>query len=197
MSRGALPLSLAWSHPAEHSDERTSAMGRRRTLHWCQPWVESGHSGYHLAMTKFGSVPRENDKSGQQPEGYATATVHLGEHTETVAFWLKLWSPADYMQHWQESAAAMLGGQSPALFCTDYAPISCSCFVGWPADDGFLFEEWVIKHEDLPRECLASPTRAPVADPGKDASHFPVATADVEMLVGPRSSCPLWVESGH
>src|SRR4051794_14387333 len=153
-----------------------SAMGGKQTFF-----------SYQSAMTKFGFVPCENDDSGQQPIGYATATVHLGEHTETVAFWPNVWSAGDYVQHWQETAAAMFGGQSPALFCTDYAPISCSCFVGWRTRDGFVFEEWVIKHEDLSREGRRLTYTGRGHGPRECASHFPVAAADVEMLVGPRS----------
>lgn len=105
-------------------------------------------------MGKFGFEPHAMAKSRDAPAGYATATVYLGGHSETVDFRPTLWSPADYVQHWHLAASALLGGEAQVLFCTDYDTVSCSCFVGWSDDTGFVYEEWVIKHRNLSGEGL-------------------------------------------
>ena len=80
----------------------------------------------------------------------------------------------------------MLSGEAPVLFCTDYASVSCSCFVGWPEDDGFVFEEWVIKHENLARKGLRLSWASAGSQPSADGSHFYVPAADVEAFVRTR-----------
>jgi hypothetical protein len=138
-------------------------------------------------MRKFGFEARDAVDARQAPEGYATATVYLGEHRETVDFCTKLWSPADYVQHWHEAAEALFGGEAPVLFCTDYEPINCSCFVGWPNDGGFVFEEWVIRHENIIRDGLRLSYAGPDAQPNADASHFHVPKTDIEAFIRTRS----------
>jgi hypothetical protein len=147
-------------------------------------WVESGHSSaMNRLVGKFGFEVIDTGDTRQPPEGYATATVYLGEHWETLNFWLKLWSPADYVRHWHEAAEALLDGEAPVLFCTDYTTIICSCFVGWPDDGGFVFEEWAIKHENLNREGLRLSYVRSDGHPHADVSHFHVPTDYVEAFV--------------
>ena len=150
--------------------------------------VESGHSSAISGlMGKFGFETNSADDTRRVPEGYATATVYLGEHWETLNFCIRQWSAADYVRHWHEAAEALLNGEALVLFCTDYASETCSCFVGWPDDGGFVFEEWVIKHENLTSEGLRIRYAGADGHPSADASHFPVPTGDVEAFV--RSRC--------
>jgi len=132
-------------------------------------------------MGKFGFEPVLND-TADEAEGYMGVRVHLGDHAETFASWAKLWSLDHYLQHWHEAAAALLAGDECVLFCTDYATTSCSCFVGWSDSDGFVFEEWVIKHEDISRDGFRLKYLGEGGDPTANASRFRVSKADVETF---------------
>ncbi len=134
-------------------------------------------------MGKFGFEPHAAARSPGAPAAYATATVYLGDHSETVDFRQTRWSPADYVQHWHLAASALFDGEAQVLFCTDYDTVSCSCFVGWPDDNGFVFEEWVIKHRSLSGEGLRLIYVGEHTQPSADASHFHVPTGDLKAFV--------------
>jgi hypothetical protein len=79
------------------------------------------------------------------PAGYFAGTVALGDQTETVCMGAELWSPEDYLAHWKEAATAILDGDEPELFCSDYGPEGCTCFVAWREGLNAVFEEWVLR----------------------------------------------------
>lgn len=133
-------------------------------------------------MTAFG-LSLGSSSSLPVPAGYFAGSVILGDHIETVFMSAELWSPEDYIVHWKEAAAALLGGQKPVLFCTDYGTVSCSCFVGWPQEDGFVFEEWIIKHENLATEGRRLSYVGADDEPTAHASRFHVLADDVEASV--------------
>ena len=138
-------------------------------------------------MSRFGSQSCAKGTSSQAPTGYEKATVHLGAHRETVSFCVEHWSAQKYVQHWKESAASLLSGQVPTLFCTDYTSTNCSCFVGWRDGDGFVFEEWVINTRDLAQEGLRLIYTGPIDQPYSNASHFHVSAAEVHAFVSKRT----------
>jgi hypothetical protein len=147
-------------------------------------WVVFGRSlVIDLDMGKFGFEPHAPAKLRDAPAGYATATVYLGEHSETANFRSTLWSPADYVQHWHQAASALLRGEAQVLFCTDYDTVSCLCFVGWTGDNGFVFEEWVIKRRNLSGEGLRLGYIGEHTQPSADVSHFHVPAADLKAFV--------------
>jgi len=134
-------------------------------------------------MGRFGFSPQPPDLSAELPAGYIPADVHLGEHVEGVFCSLEVWQADQYVEHWRCAAKALLAGETPVLFCTDYAEDGCSCFVGWSRSGKFLFEEWLLKPDAVVRTNLILRLRDESAEPNVGASHFHVEAADVKTWV--------------
>lgn len=96
-------------------------------------------------MSRFGFFPDEGEGgSVSVPQGYASATVHLGDTTETVFFSLAIWNTGDYVDHWRHGAAKCLREGEAFLFCTDLTKQNASVFAAFPEGEGYTLEEWLI-----------------------------------------------------
>ncbi len=100
-------------------------------------------------MNTFGFFPGEPATPQEQLPGYAVAGVRIGRLHETVFSSLSFWSIEDYVQHWRQTARQCLARPTLVLFCTDLTPKLVCAFVGFPADRGVDFEEWIIPRKDL------------------------------------------------
>jgi hypothetical protein len=95
-------------------------------------------------MSRFGFFPEQSGGPVSVPPGYGSATVRLGNATETVFFSLAIWNTGDYVDHWRHGAAKRLREREAFLFCTDLTKQNASVFAAFPEGEGYTLEEWLI-----------------------------------------------------
>ncbi len=100
-------------------------------------------------MASFGFFPREARTSSPPPHGYAAANVRIGQLNETIFVSLSMWTIEDYLNHWKKTAHHCTSKPDTVLLCSDLAPENASVFVGFSAQDGYDFEEWIIPRARL------------------------------------------------
>jgi hypothetical protein len=134
-------------------------------------------------MVQFGFFPGEQLTKVKPPRGYAGAAIRAGALHESVFCSLSIWSVADYVSHWQQTAERTLDRSQVSFFCSDLTKQGACLLVSFPGIGEYWFEEWIVPRRNLVLGGFFISLLGNEPTPSVGGSSWSVARPEIEAFV--------------